>query len=109
MAPTYCWKCSKLVSETEIKIGFRAACLHCSSDLHVCKNCRYYAIGKPNDCLVPGTDPIRDREAANFCEEFKPKLPAPPAPDSKAHRILGEIEKKKDFSSLFKDDDEPIA
>lgn len=26
--------------------------------------------GKPNDCLVPGTEFIADREAMNFCEEF---------------------------------------
>jgi hypothetical protein len=100
----YCWNCSKLVSDVGAKIGFRAACLHCSSDLHVCKNCRYYAIGKPNDCLVPGTDPIRDREKANFCEEFKPKLPDSPSPTPKKSNILGEPEKKKDFKSLFKDE-----
>ncbi len=103
---TYCWKCRKLVSEIPIKIGFRAACPHCSSDLHVCKSCRYYAPGKPNDCLVPGTETIRDREAANFCEEFKLLIPsASPAQDERARRILGEPEKKKDFKSLFKDND----
>jgi hypothetical protein len=103
---TYCWKCRKVVSEVPIKIGFRAACPHCSSDLHVCKNCRYYALGKPNDCLVPGTEYIRDREAANFCEEFKPLIhSASTSIDERARRILGEPEKKKDFNSLFKDED----
>lgn len=48
----------------------------------------------PNDCLVPGTEFIRDREAANFCEEFQLLGKAPPKkPDIK------EIQKK-----LFKDD-----
>lgn len=103
---TYCWKCKKSVSEIPIKIGFRAACPHCSSDLHVCKNCRYYALGKPNDCLVPGTEPIRDREAANFCEDFKSLLPtASPTSNEGQRNILGEPEKKKDFKSLFKDED----
>lgn len=103
----HCWKCQKIVSDAPLKIGFRAACPHCSSDLHVCKNCRYYAPGKPNDCLVPGTDPIRDREAANFCEEFKPLILAdiPPPTNERARRLLGEPEKKKDFNSLFKDED----
>jgi hypothetical protein len=116
---TYCWKCKKSVSEIpgsskthrfwggvpgsskthrlwgDVKIGFRAACPHCSSDLHVCVNCRYFAPGKPNDCLVPGTEPVRDREAANFCEEFKLLIPsASPA----------QADKKKNFESLFKDE-----
>lgn len=76
------------------KIGFRAACPFCSSDLHVCVNCRYYSPGKPNDCLVPGTESIRDREAANFCEEFKVKIVS----DEKNKETA-----KTKFESLFKE------
>ncbi len=92
-----CWKCLKPVSDIPIKIGFRATCPHCDSDQHVCKNCRYYSPGKPNDCLVPGTEYIRDREANNFCEDYKPRIPS-----KKTSSILGEPE-KRDFNSLFKD------
>ena len=67
-----CWKCKKSIEAKE-KILFRATCPHCDIDLHVCVNCRFYAPGKPNDCSVPGTDFIRNREAANFCEEFRVK------------------------------------
>ncbi len=99
-----CWHCSKSIGDPSVKIGFKASCIHCNSDLHVCKNCRYYVIGKPNDCIVPSTEPIRDREAANFCEEFKPRLPnSAPSSGHSAKTILGEPEKKKDFNSLFKD------
>lgn len=87
-----------------MKIGFRAACIHCGADLHVCKNCRYYAIGKPNDCLVPGTDPVTDRERSNLCEEFKPKTPAEEQKSmDKAKRLFGDddIPKKKSFDDLF--------
>lgn len=90
-----CGKCAKLVSEEPVKIAFRAVCPHCDADLHTCVNCRYYAPGKPNDCAVPGTDFVRDREAANFCEEFKPKTDGP---------FRSDRDKKK-FNSLFKDDD----
>ncbi len=88
-----CWKCKKLISEVPVKIAFRATCPHCEIDLHTCTNCRYYAPGKPNDCIVPGTDYVRDREAANLCEEFKVKI------DSS--QTEGD---KKKFKSLFKDD-----
>jgi hypothetical protein len=94
-----CWKCGKQISDGLVKIGFRAACIHCGIDLHVCKNCRYYAPGKPNDCAVPGTEFIKDRDAFNFCEEYRPKLPP-----SGSGSILGVVE-KKDFGSLFKDED----
>ncbi len=100
----HCWKCRKLVSELSVKVGFRFHCLHCGIDLHTCAGCRYYVLGKPNDCAVPNTDFIRDRETMNFCEEFTPKistdLPQPPK-----RTILGEPEPKKDFKSLFKNDE----
>ena len=56
-----------------MKVSFRAECSHCGADLHVCVNCKNHALGKPNECKIPGTDPIRDREKANFCEEFQVK------------------------------------
>jgi len=99
----HCWKCHKLVSEQPIKIGFRAQCQHCGIDLHTCAGCRYYMPGKPNDCQVPNTDYVKDREAMNFCEEFAPSLSSlQPPPPKKS--ILGEAPPKKDFKSLFKDD-----
>lgn len=97
-----CWHCNKPIELVSGKIGFRASCIHCNSDLHVCKNCRYYSVGKPNDCLVPGTEPIRDREASNLCEEFKSRIPQSQAL-SPSKNILGEVEKKRDFNSLFQD------
>ncbi len=32
-----CWKCQKKIGESPMKIGFRAVCMHCDVDLHVCK------------------------------------------------------------------------
>lgn len=85
------------MTEVPAKIAFRAICPHCGIDLHTCTNCRYYAPGKPNDCAVPGTEFVRDREAANFCEEFKVKIDGTPRP--------GRDQQK--FKSLFKDEESP--
>lgn len=85
-----CWKCGKGVDE---KITFRSFCEACQSDLHCCKNCTFYKPGQPNDCMIPGTDFIRDREKANFCEEFR--LLGKKAPDAKN-------DAKKRFDDLFK-------
>jgi len=92
-----CWKCKKSLGETPAKIGFKATCPYCDIDLHCCKNCRYFSPGKPNDCMVPGTEYVRDREAANFCEEFKVKISSDPNPNEKETL-------KTRFDSLFKMD-----
>ncbi len=65
-----CWKCGTDLSLPLGKISFRAECDRCGAALHCCVNCRYYQIGKPNDCQIPGTEWVRDRIAANLCEEF---------------------------------------
>jgi len=92
-----CWKCRKTIAEINKKIGFRAECPHCGADLHTCTNCRFYYPGKPNDCLIPGTEWIKDREAMNFCEEFAVK---PPSPNKEGPPNQG----KNTFKSLFKDE-----
>ena len=85
-----CWRCRRLLDGIE-KITFRTACPYCHTDLHVCVNCRHYAPGKPNDCTVPETECVRDREAANFCEDFSLKEKGkPPSEDplEKAKRLF---------------------
>ena len=69
----YCHKCKKKLDLPNKKVGFKETCFFCEADLHVCKNCRFYLIGKPNDCLVPNTEHIVDREKNNYCEEFSIK------------------------------------
>jgi hypothetical protein len=65
-----CPFCQKALDEPSRRLTFRAACPHCHRDLHSCHGCQYYAPGKPNSCMIPGTDPISDRAKNNFCDEF---------------------------------------
>lgn len=53
------------------RLPFRAICEGCDAWLRCCRNCAYYQPGLPNDCRVPGTESIADRETGNLCEEFK--------------------------------------
>jgi hypothetical protein len=78
------------------KVSFRAICEFCEADLHVCQNCQYYSTGRPNDCLVPNTEYVSDREKNNFCEEFSPLT------SSKNEQKLKQEEVAK---KLFKDED----
>lgn len=90
----YCWSCGALLSDLSYgKISFRALCEKCQAGLHCCQNCKHYKPGLPNDCAVPGTEYIADRQANNFCEDFL-LLGKPPAkPNSNA---------KRRFDDLFK-------
>lgn len=66
-----CWQCgAQLEILAHGKVPCRMTCEKCHAWIHCCVNCKNYQPGLPNDCKVPGTDPIRDREASNFCEEF---------------------------------------
>ncbi len=106
---TNCWHCKKELQELPAKMPFRALCDHCSAWLHSCKNCVYYQPGLPNDCKVPGTEYVPDREGANFCEEFKQATIEAKEDNSlsdAAKKLFGEddIPKKKDFNSLFEEE-----
>ncbi len=65
-----CWKCYDTLDDMPPKLPFRAVCDHCHSWQHVCKNCKYHKQGLPNDCFIPDTLSIADKEKCNFCEEF---------------------------------------
>jgi len=102
----YCPKCKSKLSE---QISFRSTCENCEIDLHVCVNCKNYSIGKPNDCFVPNTEYVSDREKNNYCEDYSP-LKAPTddkkaSKDEVSEKLFGEKEdtEKKSFDSLFDD------
>jgi hypothetical protein len=110
-----CWKCgTELPDPPRGKLPFRALCDKCLSSLHCCRNCRHFKPGMPNDCLIPGTEYISDREATNFCEEFHLLGQAPlasPDPKEVENKLFGEntTTPKKDkpktkFDNLFRDD-----
>lgn len=89
-----CWKCAAALSHDKTgRISFRAYCEVCLADLHCCKNCKFYQPGRANDCQIPGTDFVADREKNNFCEDFAilGKQAASKAPDAKSR-----------FNDLFK-------
>ena len=46
-------------------------CEQCSAYLHCCLNCRFYEPSLHNQCAIPTTDWVGDKEAANFCDEFE--------------------------------------
>jgi hypothetical protein len=115
-----CWKCgTEIQGLDEKRISFRAICDKCTAWLHCCKNCKNYKPGLPNDCAIPDTEYIADREASNFCEDFELLGSGPNKtadPNEVARKLFGDDlpdddkknkePPKKRFDSLFKDEDE---
>jgi hypothetical protein len=53
------------------KVARTDSCPHCQSDLHCCRNCRFYDPGFNNQCREPAAEWASDKEEANFCEFFE--------------------------------------
>ena len=68
-----CWKCGASLAHLSLPLTRRDVCKQCSVDLHVCKLCEFYDIGKAKHCREPIAEEVRDKDRANFCDYFKPK------------------------------------
>jgi hypothetical protein len=47
-------------------------CPACGKATLACRNCRFYAPGRANDCLEPIAERVVDKERPNFCDLFEP-------------------------------------
>jgi hypothetical protein len=109
-------------------IGFREECPECAAFLHTCPNCRNYEPHR-RDCRILTTEPVHDRESANFCEDYEFGVPGtgtattssssaaappsrPPATNGRGGRSSGSPasggkissdEARRRFENLFRD------
>ncbi len=96
----YCWKCGEPVNlQPGARIGARDACSRCDSDLHSCRNCRFYDPSKNNQCAEAQAEWVRDKEAANYCDYFQLASRGAQA-SSGSDPTQGDVRKK--FDSLFR-------
>jgi hypothetical protein len=51
--------------------GRNETCSKCGADLHACLNCRFYDPGAHHECRSSTTEPVRDKDKRNFCDEFE--------------------------------------
>lgn len=64
-----CHRCGAAVAAD--RVGVRDVCGRCGGYLYCCKNCALHQPGLRNDCREPRTELIADREAMNFCDDFR--------------------------------------
>ena len=81
-----CWSCGAALEAVDYQR--EGECPRCRRQTHVCRNCRFYAPGRPNDCQEPVAEYVQDKQRANFCDYFEPSgdahQAAPDAADLRA-------------------------
>ncbi|HUU29257.1 MAG TPA: hypothetical protein VM123_15735 [archaeon] len=66
-----CHGCGTAI-QIEDKIYRGDTCRTCGRPLHCCKNCSFYDPTAHNQCREPQAELVGDKEAANFCDYFRP-------------------------------------
>ena len=75
------FKCGKEIAYVH-RLSFFAEC-DCGEDAHVCKNCSFYDVKAYNECREPQAEVQREKERANRCEYFQPRVGGAAAVDPK--------------------------
>jgi len=71
----HCWSCGALLSlNLDEPIGRSASCDLCDADVRACRGCTYYDPVRDNACREPSAERVLDKERANFCGFFRPRL-----------------------------------
>ncbi len=65
-------KCYYCGTDFEAPVYRSSVCSSCGKDLKICLNCRFYSPGSHYDCRETISEPVRDKERANFCDYFQP-------------------------------------
>jgi predicted RNA-binding Zn-ribbon protein involved in translation (DUF1610 family) len=65
----HCWSCAKGLVAADY--GREQSCPGCGKATRVCRNCRHFAPGRPNDCIEPMAERVLEKTKANFCEYFE--------------------------------------
>ena len=66
-----CHKCGTEWVTEKTRPHFKEYCETCSAYLHCCKNCKFYDTSAPNQCYIPNTETVADRNKMNYCDEFE--------------------------------------
>ncbi len=85
-----------------LPLSRREECPKCLASLRVCRGCDFYDTASSNDCREPMADRVVEKEAANLCDYFRPRMGSgtaegAPSADAKARleAVFGKVEPKK--------------
>jgi len=91
-----CYFCGE---KTEGPVYRNSTCPACGKDLKICLNCKFYEPGAHWDCRETISEPVREKDRANFCDYFVlTHRTAKSGPSDKSAKA------KDLFNSLFSDE-----
>lgn len=64
-----CFFCGEHIPAQQ-KIYRNSTCSKCGNPLKICRNCRFYDPSAAHQCTEPVSEPVGNKESANFCEYF---------------------------------------
>lgn len=99
-----CWKCGTSIGDEPLPLSRMAECRACRAQLHVCRLCAFYDTRVAKACRETVAEEVKDKERANFCGYFQPRLGAH-APENAV-----DARARKELDALFasdKSDGEP--
>ena len=91
--------CANCGAPYEAPVYRNTLCERCGKELKTCRNCRHFSPGAAADCNEPVSEPVLDKDRANFCDWFTPAENA----GSAAGGSDGSSEARKAFDDLFSD------
>lgn len=68
-----CWKCGASLAALPLPLSRLAECPQCRAWQHACRLCEFYDPRHTRRCREERAEEVRDPEAANFCDWFKPR------------------------------------
>jgi hypothetical protein len=93
-----CWNCGRDtgISGKPTRVDH---CGKCLADLKCCRGCRFYDPTAAHHCRERIDETVKNKEKANFCDFFQPRVVGARALDKMANKEG----RKKSFDDLFKD------
>ena len=97
----YCQRCKAEVGEHDrkLKVERQDVCPKCGVSLHACVMCRHFDRNVNNQCRIPGTEWVADRERSNFCDEFEFITAGPGADTDQGPSVQDKV--KDELDKLF--------
>ena len=95
-----CYFCGGVIDDS-LRIYRETTCPNCGRDLKICYNCAFYSPGSHWDCVESITEPVREKDKANFCEYFRFKDSKKVDNESVSKRKSKEQKSREAFDKLF--------
>lgn len=76
MPALVCWKCGASLAELSLPLQRLDECKQCHAELHVCKLCEWYSTAVTKHCREPIAEEVTNKERANYCDYYKPRMDA---------------------------------